>query len=230
MAAANPLGMLTGALGNSFNPAAIMSSIIWVILSICIGIIAAFLGLYALKRAKFKHPCVITKTSGSDKIVLDTTLCGQFKKNKMFFGLIDWSGQIEWILQKGGHKIQDASGDDMHIINGRLGFIVEQKPDDPEVYVPIDKSRIENHQLLMSLAPSNYRGISNDLRRKGERELMNPMLQYLPYISLIVVGFIILFIFLLTFNFVSGTLHDLATQCGQHAINTATSTPVTSAP
>jgi len=224
--ATSALGGAMSAFGN-LNFAGIMGTLMWVIISITITIIGSFAAIWAIKQMRFRHPVVIIKNSGSDKIVIETTVAGQFKRNKMFFGWIDWSGEMEWLVKKGQRKIFDASGDDMHIINGRLGFVVEEKPDDPAVLVPIDKSKVENHQLLMALAPSNYRGISVDLRKKGERELTSPVLQYLPYISLVVVGFLIMFMFILFFNFVTGTLHDLSAKCGAAVVQTAVSTPGT---
>jgi len=203
-------GMASGASG-------ILTTIVYVLIGVFSSVGLVLLALWRLKISKFKHPCFIIKDTGTGKVIFEETKCGKFRKNKLLFNLVDWSGEVEMLVKDGYRKIQEYSGSDMHIINGRMGYVVEEKPDDPSVLVPINLSRVANHEVIMRIAPSSYRGVSTDLKHKGEKELLNPMLQYLPYITIGIVGVLCFLMFVITFQFVTGTLSMLADKCGTAA-------------
>lgn len=173
----------------------ITSAFFWffviVLVAFCI-----ILGILFTRRAgKYAWQVFIYRDYGNGKAGFNTTRAGKFRRKKMFFNLIERGGEFA-IECKDGCEIQDASDNDMHFINGKLGYVVYQKADDKRIYLPISKLNLDDaskKQILMQIAPADFRGSSKNIKTKNEQEMMQGIERWLPLIEIIAMG---LFIFL----------------------------------
>jgi len=211
----------------AFNAGALMN-ILKIFLSIAGTIIMLFVSIIIWKNNRYVYPVLVVRGSGLGKVVLEHTKAGKFKKGKVFFNLIDLRGEYELVTKK-NQIIANFSDQDMHDINGKKGFIVVQKPDDQKILVPISLTRLENMNLIMKIAPADFRDVAVQLKNRSEKEMMSSMETFLPYISIMIVGVIAFLIFVVTFQFVSGTLGTLADKCSS-VVHTVTAPLPSSAP
>jgi len=179
------------------------SLLFWAVIFILITI--GFIVILKIRKwRRFEFPCAEIIGLGAGKIRLDISKAGWFKKRKIIFGLLDWSGEDELICKKGGRKIYYSSSIDYHDINGKRGIIVKRKDDDPEILVPLTKFELKNGKLLGEIAPADYRDTSLQLLEKYEKETMTWWQQNAP---IIVLGGIIIFALIaliIIFNFAKG--------------------------
>jgi len=153
------------------------------------------------RKLKFVYPCLEIISLGQGKISVNVSKAGWFKKNKNFFNLIETGGEQELICKNGNRKIFCASSVDYHEINGKRGIICKRKDDDPEVLVPISKVNIENLDLLLRIAPADYRDAAEDILEKKKQEVLTWVEKNLPLIISLTVFIFGLVALIIVFNF-----------------------------
>lgn len=197
---------------------AVASAWLRIIAGVLISVLFVFVGLWMMKQRKFKYPVIIIRDYGMGKVMIEQTRAGFFASKTRFFGLIEMGGELELVTRKTVWRPQQMivnySDKDMHDIGGSKGFIVVQKPDDKKVLVPISQTKIENMEMVMKIAPADWRDVAVALKKKSEREMLSGLENILPYISIGIVAIACFLMFVVTFQFVAGTLGDLASKCG----------------
>ena len=141
----------------------------WILFTLGAIIIVMF-GLALRKRSKFKFPTQVYNNLGNGKMGIEMTKAGWFKTKTMFFGLIELGGERR-LLTLDKRTIQYGSTEDFHEIKHKRGLIVCAKPDDPKMLVPIKRMQLTNSDLMMSIAPADYRDASSRIIMENEREL-----------------------------------------------------------
>jgi hypothetical protein len=180
----------TTALWSGFSQVfAFGGSLMWIAIILPIGISLIFALLYLIRGQKFRYPCILYRDFGNGKGGFKLTRAGKFHKNRALFGLLDLSGELEFVL-KDGRKVQMLSDVDMHDINEKKGFLVMQKPDDPLVVVPIQRVQIVNDKMMMDIANSDLRDVGVDIMRRAERELQSGWEKAMPYVMYTIMGII----------------------------------------
>jgi hypothetical protein len=164
------------------------SFLFWFVLAGVLGIVSIG-ALWIRKKRKLKFNTIILSDLGEGKMGVENTKAGWFKSRTTFFGLWDY-GREEYLKIKDGRKIQAGSSEDYHDVNGRRGLIVYRKSDDNLILVPISKMKVINEQLLLKVAPADFRDASVDIVRQAERETRGKMDQIIQWILL---GGIIIF-------------------------------------
>ncbi len=196
------------------------SLLFWAVIAIILFVV--FIGVLKIRRWKrFAFPCVEVTGLGQGKIMLTSTKAGWFKSKRMFFGLIDYSGEQE-LITKDNRKIQSASSVDYHDINGKRGIIVKRKDDDPEILVPLTSFKIINPQLLAKIAPADFRDASVNILEKYEKETMTWWQQNGGLIVLAGVIIFALIALIIVFNFAKGesaAWRDFAKAAGSGAVS-----------
>lgn len=155
------------------------------------------------KRHKMKFPVVELTDLGQGKIAFRDFFGGWVKSKTMFFGLIEIGGEQIFTLQD-GRKVFYTASTDFHEINGRRGLVVIRKTDDPKILMPLHKGEIKNKldnkgnavfdivenmtigkkNLMMEIAPADYRDVSVNIIESASNETMGKLDKYLPYLIL----------------------------------------------
>ena len=118
--------------------------------------------LIVRKRRKLRYPVLLFTKIGNKKLGVEDSRAGEFKNKEAFFRLWDYGN--EWCIKlKDGRKILGASLSDLHDIDGKKGFLVYRKADDPKIVVPLSAGEIENEKAILSIAPADYRDASSDI-------------------------------------------------------------------
>ena len=165
-----------------------MNLIVWAVIGVLfLGIAFGFL-IYK-RNKKFSIPILIRTNIGNGKVSYIQSRAGWFKSTTTFFGLIDVKGE-DVCRTKDKRVIQDASSEDYHEINGKMGLLLQRKSDDNKVLVPIAKSVLDadGKKEINSIAPADFRDASNKIIASAEKETSGFLDKYLPFISLTVVA------------------------------------------
>jgi len=177
--------------------------IIWAIVILIMGVV--FIGsLYFRQQRRFIYPCIEMVSLGQGKVSAVFTKAGWFKKNRIFFGLIESGGEQELICKDNKRKIFNVSSTDYHEINGKRGVICKRKDDDPEVLVPVDSVKVENLNLLLRIAPADYRDAAVDILETKRKETMGWLQQNAPMLIAVGVFGFGLIALIIIFNFAKG--------------------------
>lgn len=159
-----------------------LSPLIWLAI-VGFAVIMGFGVLYVRKMKKMRIPCFIVTNIGEGKISGQMTKAGWFKSKTIIFGLYDWKGE-EKLKTKDGRIIQGGKSDYYHEINEKVGLIVRRKDDDPKILLPIKKIHYENEDLLMEIAPVDYRDASNVIISSSESEMKGRWNQIIEWLML----------------------------------------------
>lgn len=188
------LGGLSGTIIGWFS-----SSFTWLIV-IMVVVLAGFGGLYIRKRRRLEYPVYIFANLGNGKTAIKETKAGWFKSKSILFGLLDVGNETQLQLAD-GRKILAGSLNDMQEINGRMGFIVYRKPDDPKIVVPVSKVYAENRRLIMTIAPADYRDAATEIVNAAVKETQSTFEKLTPIIlyGVIVVFSLIVILFVIQF-------------------------------
>lgn len=179
--------------------------------------------LYIRKKRKLIYPVIEITDLGGGKVGMRNTKAGWFKSETIFFGLIEKGGEDKLKL-KDGREIQNASSSDFHDINGKRGILIQRKPDDPRVLLPIEKSHFinkvkvikdlttgkvikkvmldgESIEILNKIAPADFRDTSSKIMQQAEQETMSKFNQFLQqFMPFIMMGvFVIALIFIIQY-------------------------------
>jgi len=178
--------------------------------------------LYIRKRRKLIYKVLEVTDLGGGKAGYRNTKAGWFKSQTMFFGLIEKGGE-ERLRLKDGREVQNASSSDFHDIDGSRGLVVQRKPDDPKVLLPISKTELikkvnlmdkgtvnsikkitldkESLEILNTIAPAEFRDTSSKIMQKAEEETLSKFNQFIQqFMPFIMMGvFIIALIFIIQY-------------------------------
>lgn len=204
---------LMGALSSNFSFSGYLPLII-----VIFGFVGMFFGaIWIIKLKKFIYPVEIIRSLGNGKVAILRTKAGRFRKKKILFGLLDWSGSFE-MLTKDKRKILEYSDTDMHIFNpdtgnynkkinasdyshnfnGRIGFICFQKPDDSRIIVPINTVSFSNMEAVMNIAPADYMDASLNIIKQSDIEMQTNaekiLAQALPFIYIMASVLVVIFL------------------------------------
>lgn len=175
------------------------------------------------KRRKLIYPVIEITDLGGGKVGMRNTKAGWFKSNTIFFGLIEKGGEDKLRL-KDGREIQNASSADFHDINGKRGILIQRKPDDPKVLLPIDKSNFvtkvklikdektgklikkvildgDSLEILNKIAPADFRDTSSKIMQQAEQETLSKFNQFIQqFMPFIMMGvFLVALIFIIQY-------------------------------
>jgi len=182
-----------------------MSPLIWVLV-VGVMIISSFGALWIRKQKKLEYSCFVVRTTGNGKIDIRIMKAGFFKKNKILGGLYDSSGEER--LETGGFKqpvdkIQGASTEDFHEINGKKALVCRRKDDDPKILVPLSRIEIQNDSILASIASSDLRDASVDIVKQAEKETRNRTAEVVQWLIMGGVIMLALIVIIMTYQFTS---------------------------
>lgn len=192
------LGAITGMLGSWF---------IWIGLAVLL-IVFAIGFVYVRKKAKFTFPCLIFSDIGAGKSGIEVTKCGWFKSKKIFGGFFEVGGERQ-LETEDGRVVRFGGTDQFHEIKFKRGILCYAKPDDPKILVPINKTIVDNEDILMQIAPAIYREVSGQINEENSKEAQGLLDKLLPIIGigLSVIVFIVA-MFVLS-NTIKGTTAEL---------------------
>jgi len=171
----------------------------WII--IIIGMLLfMFLFLKIKKRRKFVYPALIQYDLGNGKIGIEKKKAGWFRTKKIFFGLIDYTGERR-LETNDKRVIQQGSTQDFHEINHKRGLIVYAKSDDPKVLLPIKRMKVENSELVESIAPADFRDTSAKILAEAQKETNNSWEKIAQYAALGILAIVVLVCIILVIQF-----------------------------
>ena len=175
--------------------------------------------LIVQKRRKLKYNAKEIISYGNGKIGMNALRVGIFKKKMAFFGLWDY-GTENCFKTDDGRIVLEVSTDDLMDIEGKKGFILRRKDDDPKILVPINKITWKGETALFEIAPADFRDASVNIVDSSTKETQNWADKYLPYIML--GGMVIFFIvgFILASQFFNRTVDkagEILTKVSQNA-------------
>lgn len=213
-------GGIFGAFGGWFS-----SGLFWFVMAILLTVGVLIL-LNVQKRRKLKYNSLELISFGNGKVGINISRAGLFKKKTALFGLWDY-GNENCFKMKDGRIILEANTDDLHDIQGRKGFILRRKDDDPKILVPISKIEFDKAglQALFSIAPADFRDASVNIMTEAAKETSGWADKYLPYIML--GGMVIFFIvgFILASQFFNRTVDKAGEILIKVSQNAGSSTP-----
>jgi len=183
-----------GSLGITGMQASLMgwmqTGMFWVIVSfvLCFSLL---LFLFLRKRSKLKYMVYEIVPFGNGKVGINISKAGLFKSKSALGGMWDYGTDYKFKTSD-NRIILDATSRDLHDLNGKKGFMVTRKADDPRILVPLNKFKIGNSELLSEIAPADFRDASVGIIMEANKETMGMLEKYLPYIML--AGIVIFFI------------------------------------
>lgn len=185
--------------------------------------IGSLSGLAIRKKRRLIYPVLIETNLGNGKTGVTKTTAGLFKKKQVFFKLLDFGSESEF-KTKDGRKILAGSLDDMHEIDGKMGFRVYRKPDDPQILIPIKKLSLDKYsqQAVYSVAPADYRDASTQIIDEAQKETLSTWEKVAPYLffgALVVISFIIILLIVRFAQHNVDTAKDMLIEAGKVVAN-----------
>jgi len=175
------------------------SGILWI--AILVVLFMFTLGFLIIrKNKKFVFPVLILNDLGAGKIGVEKTKAGWFRTGKVLFGLMDKTGERR-LETKDKRLVQQGSTEDFHEIGHHRGLILMAKPDDPKILVPIKRMKVENKELLLSIAPADYRDASSKIIKEAEHETKEGWEKIASIILYGLLGIILLITIILTIQY-----------------------------
>lgn len=180
----------------------------WIIIGIaifgvCIG------SLYMRRKGKFIYPAIVLTNNGNGKVGVKILRAGWFKSKKVLGNLIEVGGERR--LETSDNRIvQQGSSEDFHEIGYKVGLILQEKPDDPKILVPISRMELskESKDRIMSIAPADYRDASSKIISDAEKESLS---KWETIAQVLVFGFVAIILFIsiiLTIQYSKNTMAE----------------------
>jgi len=160
----------------------VYSGALWMVGIIFLLGFGLFMYLHFSRKRKLKYNCLELVRFGNGKVGMNLMKAGIFKTQTTFFGLIDY-GFENVFKTSDGRIIQKARTSYLHDVMGKKGFICLRKADDPKILVPIKKINVENLELLMVIAPADFRGASSNIIKDTIKETSGTWEKILPYLA-----------------------------------------------
>lgn len=159
-----------------------MSGMFWLVIAFVAVILIIFFYGYFSRRGKLKYTCLEFVRFGNGKVGINKTTAGVFGA-KTFLAFFDY-GREKVMKTSDGRIIQQAKTSYLHDIFGKKGFLVMRSPKDNKILVPIGKAEFENMNLLMSIAPADFRDASSRIFHEAVEETKGTWEKLLPYIAI----------------------------------------------
>jgi len=211
----NITGMLAGWLG---------SGIFWTLGILLIGFLVMFFYIYMSRRSKLKYICLELVPFGNGKVGVNRTKAGLFKRKTWFFGLIDYGAESVYKVAD-GRIIQNAKTSQLHDIMGKKGFVVTKKHDDPKILVPINKVRIENLEILLEIAPADYREASTTIIQNSIKETQSNWEKIMPYVAIGIIVMLCIVSIIINQQMTNNTVNKVGNMLIEGCQNTANTQP-----
>jgi hypothetical protein len=160
----------------------LFSGMFWIIITFVLLVGIAFFYGYFSRRGKLKYTCLEFVRFGNGKVGINQMKAGLFGTKK-FLGFFDY-GREKVIKVSDGRIIQQAKSSHLHDIFGKKGYIVMRKPNDNKILVPLSKIEFDNMNLLMAIAPADYRDASVRIFNQAVEETKGTWEKLLPYIAI----------------------------------------------
>ena len=203
------------------------SAFFWVILVIAI-LALAMGGLFLFKRSKYKIHVLKWIQVGDKKVIVESTKAGWFGKDKIFLNLID-RGKEQQLEMKDGNVVQQVSSEDYQDFNGHRAIFVKRKDDDPRIWVPLKSFKVDNEEVLASIAPGDFRDAGTALMKEADREIMGNSSLVMQYVAIIGVILLVIFAVIFITKFGSDAVEKITMRCIDLTKDTVQTT-VSSAP
>jgi len=196
-----------GGIGSTVTGALLSWGFWLVILVVILGVSVGSLAMR--KKAKFTFPAVIFTDNGNGKVGLRFTRAGWFKSKKVMGGLMDVGGERR-LEVKDGRIVQKGSSADFHEIGFKTALILMEKPDDPKILVPVDRCMLsaESRNILMKIAPSDYRDASSKIISDAEKESMSKWTEMAQMLVFGFIGMVLFISIILVIQYVKNTMAD----------------------
>lgn len=157
-------------------------AVIFIILAVTIG------ALMIRKKKKLVYPCLEVVDLGNDKCGYNLLKCGYFGKKAYLKGLIDRGEEV--LKTETGETIYDFSTQDFQEVNGKRGVICARDSVNQNVLVPLSKSKIAGKNLLLEIAPAEFRDVALELIRDAKEETKDKIQQIMQWVM---IGGVIIF-------------------------------------
>lgn len=167
-----------------------------ILMFVVVGIIIGsflFIIIFVKKTKKLKFPVLEIIKLKHGRIAINKTKAGWFKRQQKFFGLIEKGEEL--MMTEDKRIIADVSAEDFEEINGKRGLVVRRKDDDPKILLPISRIQFQNENLLMEIAPADFRDTAIRLLEQEADNLKTGFEKKLPQIiniGLVVITMIVL--------------------------------------
>jgi hypothetical protein len=196
-----------GGIGSTVT-GALLSWGFWLIIAVVV--LGISIGSLAMrKRAKFVFPAVIFTDNGNGKVGLRFTRAGWFKSKKVMGGLLDVGGERR-LEVKDGRIVQKGSSADFHEIGFKTALILMEKPDDPKILLPVDRCLLsqESRNILMKIAPADYRDASSKIISDAEKESLSKWSEMAQMLVFGFIGMVLFISIILVIQYVKNTMAD----------------------
>lgn len=163
----------------------LLSPLMWLVIIIFISI--ALVGiLYIRKKVKAKYTLIEVVEYGNGKVGLNKLKAGYFGKRKMFRKLWDW-GETQ-LETTAGDRILNFSTTDYHEFDGKKAVFVKRDNINQDILVPLSKINIKGSEMLMEIAPGEYRDEAIKIIQESAKETSDStekVLQWVLFIGVI---------------------------------------------
>lgn len=205
------------------------SGAFWLIGAVLIIGIVGYFYLYMKRRSKLKYFCLELVPYGNGKAGINKMKAGIFKTKSMFGGMIDY-GNENCVKVEDGRRILNAKTSYLHDIMGKKGFLVIRKHDDPKILVAVKKLKLDNLELLMEIAPADFRDVSANIVQDAIKETTGTWEKILPYIAIGLIVVLVIISVIINQQMTNNTINkvgDLLIRGCQNTQATAPATPTT---
>jgi hypothetical protein len=196
-----------GGIGNSLT-GAFFTWGFWLVLGVVIFAVL-FGSLYMRKKGKYIYPAIIFIDNGNGKVGVKFTRAGWFKTNKILGGLIEYGGERR-LEVKDGRFVQQGSGSDFHELNYKAGLLIQEKPDDPKILLPIKKCYLspDSRKMIQEIAPADYRDACSKIIADAEKESLSKWETLAQVLVFGLVAMILFISIILTIQYTKNTMAE----------------------
>ncbi len=215
-------GAITGVIGKW-----VTSGLFWTVGGIIIVVIIGYFYFSMKRRSKLKYYALELVPYGNGKIGMNLLKAGIFKVKTMLGGLIDYGSENVFKVAD-GRKILNAKTSYLHDIMGKKGFICIRKPNDPKILIPIKELNFKGLDLLMQIAPAEYRDASADIVKEAIKETSGTWEKILPYIAVGLIVVLCIITIVINQQMTNNTIDKVGKILIQGCQNTQSTAPSTS--
>ena len=145
----------------------IISPFIWIAL-VLIFVSVTFGFLAVRRKRKLIYDIMEVVDYGNGKAGFNIMRGSYFGKQKALNNWLDYGD--EQLETKDGTKILNFSTDDFSEINGKRGIVVARDQINQDILAPINKIYTKGQQMLLEIAPAEYRDAALDIIKDADRE------------------------------------------------------------
>lgn len=180
---------------------------VWVLVLFA-GVFLIILGLVWNRHNKLIYPSKEIISFGNGKIGMQKLRVGRFSKRTWFFGLIELAGE-KIFKTSDKREVQNCSTEDCQEIEGKMGFLLKRKDDDPKILVPISKVEIDNYELIASIASGDFRDTGSRIIGEKQREMQAMWEKVVPIVLSFASIAFALFSVIMVIQFAQGSIDKM---------------------